>query len=454
MDSRVLDRREWGLAEATRQLLGTADPAEAGRRDAQIERSIRSFLAQPAGAVELDDALADQLIILAHHFGVEEAYFTDPDVAEAAAARRTHPPARQPVAAAADGGVLAPTPGVARRHRGWAGVAVGSAALLVGAAAGGLVGYRIGADTGRPASPVAAPVPVPSRVSPGEPSRGAGDRVLSSVVRLRVHPGNQAGSGSGVVLSPDGLVLTNDHVIAHAGQITVLLPNGASRPGHVVGRDPASDVAVVAADNLTGLTPIEPANSDAVRVGQPVTAIGSPLEAGGTVTSGVVSAVNRNAIQIDATINPADSGGPLLDSHRQVIGIETVPGPSAPGGRPQPGFAIPINQAVRVAERLLDATRAAQTVLGAQVATGGRLAALNEPSGARVVAVTSGGPASAAGLKAGDIVAKVNGRPVASGDELVALTRNLAPRDVVTLQLGDGRSVRVPLAQRSTAAGR
>lgn len=452
MDSRVLDRRGWGLAEATRQLLGTADPAEAGRRDAQIERSIRSLLAQPAGSVELDDALADQLIILAHHFGVEEAYFTDPEVAEAAAARRTHPPARQPVAAAADGGVVGPAPGVARRHRRWAGVAVAAVALLVGAAAGGVVGYRIGADTGRPASPVAAPAPVHARVSSGEPLRGAGDKVLSGVVRLRVHAGNQAGSGSGVVLSPDGLVLTNDHVIAQAGQITVLLPNGTSRPGHVVGRDPASDVAVVAADNLTGLTPIEPANSDAVRVGHPVTAIGSPLEAGGTVTSGVVSAVNRNAIQIDATINPADSGGPLLDSHRQVIGIETVP--STPGGRPQPGFAIPINQAVRVAERLLDASRAAQTVLGAQVATGGRLAALNEPPGARVVAVTSGGPASAAGLKAGDIVAKVNGRPVASGDELVALTRYLAPRDVVTLQLGDGRSVRLPLAQRSIAPGR
>jgi putative serine protease PepD len=485
MENRVLAERGWGLAEATRHLLDTADPAEAGQRDRQIDRAIRSFLAQPAGSVELNDALADQLIILARHFGVEEAYFLDPDVAESTAARRKRQaesgpepvtPADQPGTVAADSRATGATPGEARRQRRWAGVAAASVAVLAAAAVGGAVGYRIGVGAGRSPSPIAMAGPAAHSGPASESPRQVAEKVLPSVVGFRVHAGNVTGTGCGVVLNPDGLLLTNDHVIAAAarpGQITVQLPNGTSRAAHVVGRNPASDIAVVAADNLTGLTPIQAGNSDSVHVGQDVIAIGSPLDPRDAATSRVVSALNRtvvgaqdapkapgalSAIQTDARINPGDSGAPLVDSHGLVIGIETaapgIGGAAAPGGPSKLGFAIPINQALRIAEQLIDTSRATQTILGMGVGTGDRIAALHELPGARIVAVAPGSPASGAGLKVGDIVVKVNGRPMTSGDELVAATRTLVPDDVVTVQLGDGRSTHIVLARRPMAATR
>jgi putative serine protease PepD len=407
--------RGWGLAPATRRLLDTADPAEAASRDRQIDRAIASFLAQPVGStVELDDALADQLIILADHFGVEQAYFTDPDVGETVAARRRRqadsgqPPASVagPVNVAAGSGVTGAAPGEAHRPRRWAGVAVAAVAVLAGVAGGGAVGYRIGTVTGRAEALAAAPAlgSTDRQATAIDPLRQVATRVLPGVVQLLVRAGNDTSTGSGIVLSPDGLLLTNNHVvgdIAPAGQITVLFQNGTSRSAHIVGRDPASDIAVVAADGPAGLTPIKLGNSDSVRVGQQVLALGSPSDPRGTVTSSVVIALNRpvvvghdaaskapevlNAIQTDATINPGNSGGPLVDSHGLVIGIDTaipnVGGDAGPAGSARLGYAIPVNQAERIAERLISTARGGQTVLGVRVGVNGRPAPLNEPPG-------------------------------------------------------------------------
>jgi putative serine protease PepD len=264
-------------------------------------------------------------------------------------------------------------------------VAAASVAVLAAAAVGGAVGYRMGVGAGRSAVPIAMAGPAARPVPSSESPRQVAEKVLSSVVGLRVHAGKVTGTGSGIVLNSDGLLLTNDHVIAsaaRAGQITVQLPNGTSRPAHIVGRNPATDIAVVAADNLTGLTPIQVGNSDSVRVGQHVIAIGSPLGPPGTATSGVVSALDRvavgahnhaskapetlSSIQTDVRINPGDSGAPLVDSHGLVIGIDTVApgmgGAAAPGGPSKRGSAIPINQALRIAEQLIDTSRATQTI--------------------------------------------------------------------------------------------
>jgi putative serine protease PepD len=305
--------------------------------------------------------------------------------------------------------------------------------------------------------------------------------VLPSVVQIRVQTPDQASTGSGIVLSPDGALLTNNHVIADAaagaGRITVLFQNGSVTSAHIIGRDPTSDIAVVQADNVTGLIPIELGDSNTIRIGQQVVAIGSPLGLGGTVTTGIVSALNRavsvghddesklpevlNAIQTDATINPGNSGGPLVDLHSRLIGINSAiasigGADRGEAGSVKLGFAIPINQAMRIADQLRTTGQATQTILGVQVAIGsrlgGRLAPLNDPPGAEIAAVIPHSPASDAGLNPGDIIVKINGRPVTDGDELVAATRSFAPGDHVTLLLSSGRSVIAVLAGQPVPA--
>jgi putative serine protease PepD len=343
----------------------------------------------------------------------------------------------------------------------WIGVVtvVALVAALIGGGVGVAVGNRIAflPDSNFSTAPVGAVEQVAARVLP-------------AVVQLRVRAGNQAGTGSGIVLSPDGLLLTNNHVIepaaAGAGQITVLFQNGESTSAQIIGRDPTSDIAVVKAQNVAGLTPIVLGNSDSVRVGQQVIAIGSPLGLGGTVTTGIVSALNRavpvgrdtasnlpavlDAIQTDAAINPGNSGGPLVDIQGRLIGINsaiasTGGGDAGPGGSVGLGFSIPVNQAKRIAEQLQRTGHATAAILGVQVASGSRLASLNDPPGAKIAAVSPNGPASKAGLKADDLIVKVNDRRVAYGDELVAAVRSLQPGDTITLLLSDGRSVPVVL---------
>jgi putative serine protease PepD len=260
-----------------------------------------------------------------------------------------------------------------------------------------------------------------------------------------------SGEGSGMVLSQDGLLLTNNHVVeaaANGGTVTAVFQDGATAPAQIVGRDPSFDLAVLRAGNVSGLTPIELGNSDAVRVGQQVIAFGSPLGLGGTVTTGIISAINRpvsvggnraaseatvlNALQTDAAINPGNSGGPLVDMEGKLIGINSaIATTGAEGGSIGVGFSIPVNQAKRVAEELERTGKATRAQLGVGVG--------DEPnvSGARIRSVEPGSPAEKAGIKAGDLVLRFGGQRILSGEGLQAAVRSRTPGETVEVELSD-----------------
>ena len=315
----------------------------------------------------------------------------------------------------------------------------------------------------RAVSPGVLEQPLPSVDEVSQPAtqlEAVAARVLPSVVQLRVQGRVSAGEGSGMILSSDGLVLTNNHVIdaaAAGGRITVLFQDGSSAPARIIGRDPTSDLAVLRAEGVSGLRPIELGNSDAVRVGQQVIAFGAPLGLGGTVTTGIISARNRavsvggdsrfseatviSALQTDAAINPGNSGGPLTDVNGRVIGINSaIATTGSQGGSIGLGFAIPINHAKRIAEELERTGRATRTVLGVTIASDSRTT-----SGAIIGGVVPGGPADQAGIRAGQVVTRVDDRLITNGIELVAAIRERAPGDRVTL-IVDGDPVQVTLA--------
>jgi S1-C subfamily serine protease len=242
------------------------------------------------------------------------------------------------------------------------------------------------------------------------------------------------GTGSGLVMSPDGAILTNNHVIEDALTISVRLRDGRFLPAKLLGRDPATDLALIRVE-ATGLTPARLADSDAARVGEWVVAIGSPFGLGYTVTTGVVSAKGRglglNAvedyIQTDASINPGNSGGPLCDLEGRVVGINTM----VVGRGSGIGFAVPSNLAKRVAEQLLKNGKVERATLGAgfQDLTPELAAAmqLDPRAGALVNAVADNGPAQKANIRPGDVIAAVGGKPVHDSRELA---REVTSRDV------------------------
>ena len=276
-------------------------------------------------------------------------------------------------------------------------------------------------------------------------------KVVPSVVKLETDMGRASEEGSGIILSPDGLILTNNHVVSAAkdgAQTTVTFADGRTAPFTVVGTDPSSDIAVVKVQGVSDLTPITLGSSANLRVGQDVVAIGSPLGLEGTVTTGIISALNRpvaaggdaqnqntvlDAIQTDAAINPGNSGGALVNMNGELVGVNsaiaTLGGQSAEAqsGSIGLGFAIPIDQAKRIADELIQNGTASHASLGVQV---GNDAATN---GAKIVEVTNGGAAAAAGLPSGVVVTKVDDRVIGSADALVAAVRSKAPGDKVTL---------------------
>ena len=298
-------------------------------------------------------------------------------------------------------------------------------------------------------------------------------KVLPSVVTLQISDGDQSSLGSGVILTPDGLIITNNHVVAPTGtgphasvNSVVTLNDGRTAPFDVVATDARADIAVVRAHGLSGLIPITIGDTAGLRIGQPVVAVGSPLGLEGTVTEGVISALNRpvstrldpakslaayNAIQTDAAINPGNSGGALVDSGGRLIGInaaEAVVGGAESSGTTSHGsiglgFAVPVDHAMRIAAELIATGRASHAWLGAQVS--------NDMStrGARIVDVTAGSPAAAAGLTPGALVTKVDAQVIASGDALVASVQSRAPGASVTLAFtdvsGNHRTVEVDL---------
>jgi putative serine protease PepD len=295
------------------------------------------------------------------------------------------------------------------------------------------------------------------------------------VVKLETKLGRASEEGSGIVLTSDGLILTNSHVVSaigggpngpkapgglpsplpgkpadpSAGAITrVTFADGRTAPFTIVGTDPSSDIAVVRAEGVTGLTPISLGSSASLKVGQDVVAIGSPLGLEGTVTTGIVSALNRpvaaggdasnqstvlDAIQTDAAINPGNSGGALVNMAGELVGVNSAiatlggDSPKSQSGSIGLGFAIPVDQAKRIADELISTGTASRASLGVQVS--------NDMSaqGAKIVEVIKGGAAANAGLPNGVVVTKVGDRVIGSADALVAAVRSRAPGEKLTL---------------------
>jgi putative serine protease PepD len=325
---------------------------------------------------------------------------------------------------------------------------------LVAGGIGGAVGYRSARDEPAsaaslrdPSARLGEPVPTSQVTRPATSVAGIAARVLKSVVSIDVEDGTGGGTGSGVVLRSDGYVLTNNHVVASAadgGTITVAFNDGSvDLPARVVGRDPETDLAVIRVVGARHLTPATLGSSSDLAVGDPVVAIGSPLGLAGTVTSGIISALDRtvrvpgeggttapplfDAIQTDAAINPGNSGGPLVDLAGRVIGINSAIASLSAGaadnqaGSIGVGFAIPVDEARSIAQQLIRTGRAAHPVIGVQAMTVGSDG--NGPRGAKVQSLVPGGAAKAAGLRVGDVITAVGGRAVTSVDELVVALR-------------------------------
>lgn len=275
-------------------------------------------------------------------------------------------------------------------------------------------------------------------VDPGtEPVAYAAAVLGQSVVQIET----SGGLGSGVVYA-DGMIITNAHVVGNSKTVTVRDSKGTAVKGQVLGTDSGADVAVVQATGLKA--PAARLASEKPRVGQLSVAIGSPYGLTQTVTSGIVSAVNRpvpnnsvviNMIQTDASINPGNSGGALANRSGEVMGINSSIY-SQTGENTGIGFAIPISTAKRIADQLA----AGAPVTRAGLGLSGPSSTPNGDAGAYVQSVTSGGAADKAGIRSGDIIVAVDGMPVASFDELRGLASGYAPGDKVVVQVNrDGR---------------
>ncbi|WIY05624.1 trypsin-like peptidase domain-containing protein [Amycolatopsis mongoliensis] len=387
------------------------------------------------------------------------------------------PPNPNPYAQPGTSAYGAPTapPAQPKRSGGKLLAGVALVALLVGGIAGGTVGYLTGGASNGPVGN-ALDAPKPAQQTGNAPAgsvEAVAQKLSPSVVELQVSGQQGAGEGSGFVISTDGYILTNNHVVevaANGGQIQAVFQDGKKAAAKVVGRDPTTDIAVVKVDGVNNLTPVEIGRSDDLRVGQSVVAIGSPFELAGTVTSGIVSSLHRpvragggqggqetvmDAVQTDAAINPGNSGGPLANMSGQVIGINSaIYSPqSASGGQGQGsesgnvgiGFAIPIDQARRTADTIIKTGQAVQTYIGAQVTDAPQ-------GGAKLGAITPGSPAEKAGLKSGDIVTKIDDRNIDKSDTLVAAIRTRAPDEKATFTLSDGRTVEVTLGGQPVPA--
>ncbi|MBW0018299.1 MAG: trypsin-like peptidase domain-containing protein [Mycobacterium sp.] len=376
---------------------------------------------------------------------------------------------------------LSPYPPVVRERRPRAGMlAIGALTIAVvsagiGGAAATVVelGHHSGAG-GIGGLVTGAASSVPTANMPQGSVEQVAAKVVPSVVMLETDLGRASEEGSGIILSPDGLILTNNHVIAAAAKppagsaapkTTVTFSDGRTATFTVVGADPTSDIAVVRVQGVSGLTPIAMGSSSDLRVGQSVVAVGSPLGLAGTVTTGIVSALNRpvsttgesgnqntvlDAIQTDAAINPGNSGGALVNMSGQLVGVNSAiatlgaDSQDAQSGSIGLGFAIPVDQAKRIADELISSGKATHASLGVQVTTD------KGTPGAKVMDVVQGGAAANAGVPKGVIVTKVDDRPINSADALVAAVRSKAPGDKVSLTFqdnGGSRTVQVTLGK-------
>jgi putative serine protease PepD len=345
-----------------------------------------------------------------------------------------------------------------RRSRGAALFAAALAVAAVSAGVGGVTALTVYPHASTRSTVAAAMSPAASVRTDSIGQAAA--TVIPSVVQLQTELGTQADLGSGIVLTSDGLIMTNAHVVAAAQQAAtadpggvrtlVTLPDGRTAPFAVVATDPTSDIAVVRAEGTGGLTPITFGSSADLRVGQRVAAVGSPLGLGGTVTAGIISALHRpvstastsanqgatiDAIQTDAPINPGNSGGALVNANGQLIGMNSanasLGSTSGENGSVGIGFAIPADEAKRIADELIATGTASHGFLGA------RLADDPNTNGARLVEVTNGGPAAAAGLPADALVTKVGDQLIDNADALAATVHAEAPGATVAVNYLD-----------------
>lgn len=340
------------------------------------------------------------------------------------------------------------------------------AALVIGAggaAAGVFLGSRTVVNAPDPIVTLAKAQPAVES-APGSVADIAA-RVLPAVVSIEVRVGSGGEAGSGIVVDANGYILTNNHVISMAKDssagLTVVFNDGAStrRTGRVIGTDPATDLAVVKVDGVHGLTVADLGDSEALKVGDSVIAVGSPLGLTGTVTTGIVSALHRpvrlgasgtsedaviDAIQTDAAVNPGNSGGPLVDASGAVVGINTairtLSNDPLSGGSIGLGFAIPIDDARAVADILIAHGTVAHPTLGVNV----RSATDGSTDGAQVQNVVDGGPAAKAGIEEADVIIAIDDRPVRSADEMVVAVQRYTVGDTVPVTLlRDGKRMTV-----------
>jgi putative serine protease PepD len=356
-------------------------------------------------------------------------------------------------------------------------------AIVAGAVAAAIVSGGIGAATmlaserANESTAIKAPIAQPPAQRHSAAKLPAGSveqvaaKVMPSVVMLQIDMGQQGEEGSGIVLTADGLILTNNHVVAAAaddeqgaqpasadsndgGEVTktVTFSNGQTVPFTVVGTDPTGDLAIVRAQGVSGLTPITIGSSKDVKVGQEVVAIGSPLGLQGTVTTGIVSALDRpvaagdgpdgnvtalDAIQTDAAINPGNSGGALVNMNGELIGVNSaiasMGGSDAGSGGTQSGsiglgFAIPVDQAKRIADELVSTGSATHGSLGVQLSDDA-----TRGGGAAIAEVVEGSPAAAAGVPSGTVITKIDEQVIDGPEALVAAVRSKAPGDKVSV---------------------
>ncbi len=343
------------------------------------------------------------------------------------------------------------------------------AGLAAGVAGAVITAVMLGATTTTEAPrPAPQPAVAPAELGVADDRVAAvAEAVLPAVVRVDIDGRTARGNGSGVVYRSDGLIVTNHHVVSGRGDLTVVFADGATEPAEVLGSDALNDLAVLAVD-AEDLPTVAVGAAESLRVGELAVAVGSPFGLEGTVTAGVVSALDRGidvdgpggqnltlprVIQTDAPINPGNSGGPLVDGDGRLIGINSA---ILTAGRPANagvGFAIPVDIVTEVADELIAHGVVVHPFLGVEGETveGPEAAELGIDGGAEVLAVLPGSPAEEGGLEPGDVITAVGEETVTSMAELVVavLTFEVGEEvDVAYRRGGSAESMTVELTER------